>query len=79
MEFRSSMGGPHVTEVSARCARQYKGIELSAEEFDTMLRDTVSFRQESSVWHLMSLTQLCLLQAPVNVQANDTRLAAGCA
>lgn len=52
-DFRSSVLGPHLPEVSVRCERQYKGIEPSAEEFGTVVWDAMPFRQESSVWHVV--------------------------
>ena len=78
-DFRNSVLGPHLTEVSARCERQYKDVEPSAEEFGTVLRDAVPFRQESSVWHLVSPDLPCLLPATGALQMRATCLAAGCA
>lgn len=77
-DFRSSVLGPHLPEVSVRCERQYKGIEPSAEEFGTVVWDAMPFRQESSVWHVVSLDTPCLLQATGALQMRGTCLAAGC-
>ena len=78
-DFRTSVLGPHLPEVSIRCERQYKGIEPSAEEFGTVLWDAMPFRQESSVWHVVSLGTPCLLQATGALQTRGPCLAAVCA
>lgn len=75
-DFRNSVLRPHLTEVSVRCERQYKDIEPSTEEFRTVLRDAVPFRQESSVWHLVS-PGTCLLPATGALEMGETCLAAG--
>lgn len=53
-DFIENVVGPHKTEGNFRCERQYRGIEPGREDFGVMERDSMSFEQDSTVWHLVS-------------------------
>ena len=53
-DFRENVLGPHKTDVMSHCERQYRDIAPSAQDFGTVERDTMPYRLETTVWHLVS-------------------------
>ena len=62
-DFREDVLGPHKTDVMSHCERQYRDIAPSAQDFGTVERDTMPYRLETTVWHLVSAPH-CLCRLP---------------
>ena len=62
-DFRENVLGPHKTDVMSHCERQYRSIEPSAQDFGTVERDTMPYRLETTVWHLVRASH-CLCWRP---------------
>ena len=52
-DFRENVLGPHKTDVMSHCERQYRDIAPSAQEFGAVEWDTIPYRLETTVWHLV--------------------------
>ena len=64
-DFRENVLGPHKTDVMSHCEGQYRDIAPSAQDFGAVEWDTMPYRLETTIWHLVSAPHcLCWLPDP---------------
>ena len=52
-DFRENVLDPHKTVGMAQCKCQYRGFKPSTQEFGTVEWDSIPYRLETTVWHLV--------------------------